>query len=213
MSGILRSKKKLTVLIAFIVACLCVAALGACLKLGLVYYVVVYFLMFAVAALTFAVWRKMKGMSAPFGTFSNIRNVDYLIIGDFCKAKDYVPEGSSYVQVAAPGRGLNSSYQILRHTHSILKEEGGNVVIAIGKSKKDFMIFDMPFLHPITIKKYHLERLRKMSKLTFIFSPIDSIRFLLGGGYSTYVPVQKVDSELASFCAERDYSLICLEKK
>lgn len=211
MSGVLRSKKKIAVLISFIVACLCVVMLGVCLKLGLVFYIVVYFLMFSVAALTFAVWRKMKGMSAPFGTFSNIRNVDYLIIGDFCNAEDYVPKGSSFVQVAAPGRGLNSSYQILRHTHSILKENGGNVVIVLGKSKKEFTIFDMPFLHPITIKKYHLELLKMKSKLTFIFAPLDSVRFLLGS-VSKYSLVQSADAELASFCAERGYSLTCIEK-
>lgn len=217
MSGILKKimmrEKKIAVLLIVFLLMVVAVALGIYLHLNPVYYVIVYALIILGVFLTYAVRNKMRKMSAPFATFSNVRNVDYLVIGDFCKAEDYVPEDKTYVQVAAPGRSLNSSLQILRHTHSILKEEGGNVVIAIGNSKKDFLIFDMPFLHSITIKKFRLERLQKMSKYAFVFSPIESIRFLSGGGYSTYTPVQNVDAELAAFCEERGYSLICLKKK
>ncbi len=216
MSGVLKrikGKKKIAAFGFALLVMAAVAAFGICFHLHPAYYVVVYLLIILIVMLSYAVRNKMRAMSAPFGTFSSTRNVDYLVIGDFCKVKDYVPQGASYVQIAAPGRGLNSSFQILKHTHSILKEEGGSVIIAVGKGKKDFSVFDIPFLHPITIKKYHLERLRKMSKLTFIFSPIDSIRFLLGGGYSAYTPVQNVDAELAAFCEERGYSLVCLKKQ
>jgi len=148
MSGILerimRRKKKVAVLLYTILVMFITAAVGIYLHLNPVYYAIVYILIILIALLDYAVRNKMRTMSAPFDIFSNVRNVDYLVIGDFCRAEDYVPKGKTYVQIAAPGRSLNSSFQILRHTHSILKENG-NVIIPIGNSKKDFMIFDMPF--------------------------------------------------------------------
>ena len=150
-------------------------------------------------------------MLEPFGTYSDVRNVDYLVIGDYCNIRDYVPEGYSYVQITAPNRGYNSAFQILRHTHSILKEEGGTVVMSIGNSRKAFTLFDTQFLHPITIKKYKLEGLCKRSRFPLMFEPIASLRFLWGG-YSAYRFSQDIPVELNVFCKERSYKLIYLEK-
>jgi len=52
-----------------------------------------------------------------------------------------------------------------------------------------------------------------MSNFSFIFSPIESVRFLIGGGYSSYTPVQNDNAELATFCDERGYSLVCIKKQ
>ncbi len=211
MSGILKSRKKLAALLCLGAGAAALAALGVVLHGGILYYAAVYGLMLAVLALCYAVRRKMQKIAAPFGSFSPVRNVDYLVIGDCIDPAACVPQGATFVQVAAPDRSRNASYQILRHTHSILKEEGGNVVIAIGRGKADFTLFDMPFLHPITVKKYHLEGKQRMSRLAFLFAPIASIRFLVGRPHA-FRPAEDVDAQLAAFCQERGYTLTCLER-
>lgn len=157
------------------------------------------------------VFNKINKYHIPFLPNSEIRNVDYLVIGEFIDVSKYVPEGCSHVRISAPSRSYNSSWQILRHTHSILKENGGTVIISAGKSKRDFTIFDVPFLHRITIKKFHLEYLAKLSKFPIFISPIDSLFFLLNnnkssGKYDVIYPPE----ELSDFCRERNYSLIYL---
>lgn len=208
MSRILKNKKKVAIYaIGLTLSILLMSVLHfrwyMMLMLGILYFLLVF--------LNEGVCRKMYYMHKPFEVYSEIRNVDYLLIGDFCNADNYVPKESTYVQISAPNRGFNSSYQILRHTHSILKEKGGTVIMAIGNNKKNFMIFDIPFLHNITIKKYNLEGLRVMSRFPFFFAPIDSLRFLWGG-VSKYAPTQNTDEELSRFCKERDYKIIYLEK-
>lgn len=179
MPWILKNKKKLVFYSGgFVLLIVLASILSNSLFITAIIYVSYFFIM----VLNEIVRIKMNKTRELFDIFSSVRNIDYLIIGDFCVARDYVPNKSSYVQIFAPGRGYNSAYQILRHTHSILKEEKGVVIMTIGESKKDFTIFDVPFLCSLTIKKYNLEDLCKKSKFPVIFAPINSIRFLGGGG-------------------------------
>lgn len=212
MSGILkkllRKKKKVA---AFGALVLLIILAGCALNIKWYGISVACILYFAAASLNELVRKKAERMSKPFGVYSAIRNVDYLVIGGCCNAKDYVPAECSYVQIAAPGRGYHSSFQILRHTHSILKEEGGTIIIAIGKSRNVFTVFDIPFLHPVTIKKYRLERLCRRSKFPLIFAPIASVKFMFGRG-SMYQLLQDVPDELKTFCDERNHKLLCLKE-
>lgn len=122
---------------------------------------------------------KMRKECAPFNAMSKIRNVDYLVIGDQCKIKEIVPIGKTYVQIAAPGRSFTSSFEILRHTFSILKDNGG-VVVIVGKkkSKEKYTIFDLPYFHQVTLKRLGLQRKRILTYIPIIISPIKSIKIL-----------------------------------
>lgn len=179
MSRILGNKKRV---LGYLLGLLIVLLILLWLRTEYVVALLVVGIYLLIAAVNEMTRSKMKRESFPFSTQSSVRNVDFLVIGDYCNVREFIPEGSTVVRICAPGRGYCSSWQLLRHTHSILKENGGTVIMAIGKSKKNFLLFDIPFLHTITIKKYHLEGLCKRSKMPFYFAPFDSLNFLLGGG-------------------------------
>ena len=207
MSGILKklkNKKKFACAVVL-------AALEAVLIVFRLY--ILGILLPCVLLLNWLVKNKLEKQRRPFYPHSLIRNVDYLIIGDMCDASEIVPEGSTYVQIAAPGRGLAASYEILRHTFSILKENGGNAVIVVKRrnsEKEKYSLFDVGFFHTVTINKLGLEDKIMMSKLPFVFSPIKSLVFLLG--------IRKVknikdyhNEEIERFCAEREIGIRILE--
>lgn len=208
MSRILKRKKKIVALFLALVAIMLIGfglhmnaiiVLAACLAVVVFFFINEYIL------------RKIRKELEPFGVYSEIRNVDYLILGNPLQVADYVPVGSSYVEVCAPNRSYDSTWQLLRHTHSILKD-GGTVLMAVDRNRKGFSVFDIPFLHPITIKKYHIERLKKMSHFPIIFALSASIRLAFGRGYSSYNVSQNIPDKLKEFCDARNYKLIFLEK-
>ncbi len=213
MSWILKHKRRFIASLALLIFVAAFTAIYVNLQLNYIGLLVIYVILIALILLNEATRKKLQSFHKPFDTFSEIRNVDYLIIGDQCDPQEFVPEDKTYVQIAAPDRGIRSAYQILRHTHSILKEEGGAVIMTCGKSKKEFSIFDIPFLHPVTIKKYHLENLKMKSNLPILFAPIASLKFLIGGTQHTYTAMRDVDEELITFCEERNYSLKCFVKQ
>ena len=141
--------------------------------------VVIYSILFF---LNWAVVKKNNNQKNPLNVYSDIRNVDYLVIGEYCDVGKIIPGGKTCVRILAPRRSYEASYQILRHTHSILKEEGGTVIICAEKMERKYSVFDIPFFHPITIKKLNLERLKTMSYAPLLFSPVNALRFLIGMG-------------------------------
>lgn len=165
-----------------------------------------------VAILNERVYKKINRQREPFGINSNVRNVDYLLIGDYCDTKNYVSEGMSHVELFAPGRSYEAAFQLLRHTHSILKEEGGTVIMTIGKGKKSYTVFDILFFHEITIKKYSLQLLKKLSRFPLAVEPLNSFKFLVGGIQNNYISTEDVPPELRTFCDERSYRLLFLKK-
>ena len=173
-------------------------------------------LLIAWAVITFLVWvnfrafRKNKAQTDPFGAYSDVRNVNILIIGDMIDPKIAADTGKSFVQICAPGRGLRSCMEILKHTHSILDDESREscVVIALKVSnmnKSGFSVFDVPFFHKITIKKYGLERLCKFEKFPILFEPLGIFRAAFRSKSSSYHEEQSFSPEIAKFCEERGY--------
>ena len=72
--------------------------------------------------------KKIQDQKEPFKIGGKIRNVHYLIIGDMAKPSIMVPANQSFVQIKAPNRSLRASFEILKHTSSILDEDEGNVI-------------------------------------------------------------------------------------
>ena len=173
-------------------------------------------LLIAWAVITFLVWvnfrafRKNKEQTGPFGAYSDVRNVNILIIGDMIDPKIVADTGKSFVQICAPGRGLRSCMEILKHTHSILDDESREscVVIALKGSnmnKSGFSVFDMPFFHRITREKYGLERLCRLERFPVLYEPFGIFSAAFGMKSRDYHEEQSFSPEIQKFCQERGY--------
>lgn len=210
MSRILKYKKKF--IIYLLGLAICIILLQALFRIIWI-TIIGCILYFVATALNELVCRKINRQREPFEINSSVRNVDYLIIGDYCDTKKYVPDGMTYIELFAPERSYKAAFQLLRHTHSILKEEGGTVVVTTGKRGKNYTVFDIVFFHEITIKRYNLELLKKMSRFPIIAEPLNSLKFLMGmGTQNNYMFSEDVPPELRDFCDERGYRLIFLKK-
>lgn len=171
-------------------------------------------LLAGVAILNELTIRKMKKQKEPFGTRSRTRNVDCLVIGDIGpgNAKTAAGEGTA-VSIYLPGCTLAGAYEVLRHTFSILKEEGGNVVLAIKKKNlkiNRYSLFDAYFFHPVTINRLGLKKQKFMSRFPVVFAPVKSLMFLFGAG--TMKNTEKhCDEEIMGFCSERGIAVTVLE--
>ncbi len=138
-------------------------------------------------AIIFINWLTVKKMRKPvlyFDSRCSIRNVDNLIIGELCYVEDFIVPGETYIQLCAPFRKTHSSFEILRHTHSILKEPGGRVSFVLPKqnlSTKSYSIFDIPIfsMSPTSIKYLNMEYKKYLSLFPVCISPVKSLRLLL----------------------------------
>ncbi len=161
------------------------------------------------------VLRNLQLQKTPFQINSNVRNVDFLIIGDMIDSSMVIPQGKSFVQIKAPNRTLYGAFEILKHTSSILDEDNGNVVIAIKnvKPKNYFLIFDIPFFYNLTIKKYDIEKFAKLSRVPFLVKPLSSIKLLLNICNKKWEAKSCPDTDVVGFCDERSIHLMYYEYK
>lgn len=137
--------------------------------------------------LNFFTLQKIQASLAVFDASSKVRNLDYLIIGDLCADKVFIPEGKRAVRLAAPGRSLGASYEILRHTFGILKETGGTAVLAVCGEKMEsceYTVFDLPVfcLSPTSVSRLHLEKMKRQAAYPFLVKPVSSLRLLTSFG-------------------------------
>lgn len=145
----------------------------------------------------------------PFKSRSQVRNIDCLIIGDCADITSLIPKDETYIQIAAPRRGLLSDYELIRHLHSILKEREGKIYIIYSEKNKNrsLSIFDIPFIHTITIKKYHLESISKKVNHLFFSAPVDTIR-LIFCKWNRCGEIRKMEeNRIDAFCGERGYQV------
>ena len=209
MSGILKKitdHKKRVVMMFLLLA---VTAVFLIFKL----YILAAFLIVVVAVNELTV-RKMSKRIAPFSTRSRIRNVDTLVIGetDSVCAKTAAKQGTS-VEICLPGCTLAGAYEVLRHTFSILKESGGNAVLAVKKKnigKIGYSLFDIGFFHVVTMNRLGLKNVRLMSHFPIVFAPVKSLRFLLGIGNKRNAD-EYCDDNIMRFCSERDIEVKILQ--
>lgn len=154
--------------------------------------------------------RKVRKISASesivFTSTSNIRNIDRLVIGDMFSLPPELSDGI-ILQLAAPGRTLEACFEILRHTHSILRDDGtSEVIIAVKKrniKKTRFSIFDIPFLHYITIERKKLNKLKTNAYYPLAYDPIGAILYLLKIDSRNYYETFDLSAEFTEFCKER----------
>ena len=106
---------------------------------------------------------------------------------------------------------MTSSYEILRHTFSILKEESPSAIIAVQKKNLDggYSAFDIPVFErsPISVKRLGVEDLQKKSKYLLLFYPIRSIQLLIGAKKDYPEEMEELPLEMQEFCEERGITL------
>ena len=161
--------------------------------------------------LNWKVRRKNEAIRSIFSlTPSSPRNFDYLVIGDSCNTEDLVPKNSRSICFLAPARTTEASFLIFKHVFSLLKENGGHVVFVVKRKNifsKGITLFDVPFLHPVTIQRLALRSLLKKSRFPLIFSPLLSVKFLLGARQKRKLCREAFPlTEIEAFCKERKIS-------
>ena len=156
--------------------------------------------------------KMIRTQYADFFSADGKRNIDCLVIGDMLDAKSFLAADLNYIQIAAPKRGFLSDYEIIRHAHSILKDNG---IIYIPFRKKyidnKLSVFDYPILHPITLEKYHCKReLRKIS-YPLLFNFRNAILLLIGKSRKHGNVRSGLDSRIDDFCRIRGYEVKYIE--
>lgn len=137
------------------------------------------------------------------------RNFDYVIIGDLVGSENFLDNNSSYLKFTAPNRTLYGSFMILQNRFSWLRE-GGSCIIVCKKQniyKQRIIPFDIPFFHPIVIKKYSLQKEQKLLKYP-LFYPLQTILFLFC--QNRKVMLQKTqcpNMNIIMFCKNRNIKL------
>jgi len=121
-----------------------------------------------------------------------------------------IPSNKRFVQIKAPNRNLLASFEILKHTSSILDEDNGNVIVAIASKNKNncvYSVFDMPFLYILTKKKLGLDRLNKMARFPALIKPLSSIKLALNLDKKKWKEAECPNKDIVCFCAERNFNL------
>lgn len=153
--------------------------------------------------------RKLKDSASVFTPQSEIRNVNRLVIGDQLKMDQLA--GDETIYICAPQRTLTSSFMILKHTHSILRDDGmGEVCIVVRRKnlrKAEYSVFDTAYFYYTTIKMYKLQALQEKARHPFLNQPIRSLQFLLNLRCTKAIETDVLDEEIKEFCEERGYKL------
>lgn len=153
----------------------------------------------------------IEGEVEIFRYTGKIRNIDCLVIGDMYQLPDEWIRDKRIVQLAAPNRSLAASYEILRHTHSILRDDGkAEVIIAVKEKnidKEKFNLFDIPFFHYISIELKKLNNLKRKENYPLLFEPINTIILLFNIKSKKFQKKENLSDEVTDFCLKRGYTV------
>ena len=155
--------------------------------------------------INFSVKKRIDESVLCFNAGSQVRNVDYLVIGDMANVKDICEDGKIIVELCAPNRTLDASYEILRHTYSILKKNG-KVIISCKKrnvEKERYSVFDIIYFHPVTLKRLNIQYSRIKRIFPTIYEPVGSIQLLLNFR-KNYKRSKCRRLDICEFCKVRD---------
>lgn len=143
---------------------------------------------------------------------SSPRNFDYLVVGDFCNTEDLVPKNARSICFLAPERTTEASFIIFKHIFSLLKENGGHVFFVVNRKNvfsKKITVFDVPFLHPVTIQRLGLRPLLKKSRFPLIFCPLLTAKFLLRARHNMKLCREAFpQTEIEEFCKVRKITAV-----
>lgn len=145
-----------------------------------------------------------KQTSCVYGK-NQVRNVDYLIIGDMTDIGDICDKEKKTVCIMAPDRSLEGSFWILKRMFSLLDEESGKAIITVKEKnikKQGVTLFEYAFLSPVyrnILKVHYLERRRKYP---FFYSPVRSLKMICGIKHRS-IKTGCLDNSIEDFCRIR----------
>lgn len=139
------------------------------------------------------------------------RNIDRLIIGDYCDVS-FFEKSNIIVTKLSPSKQSDQSIVLLsKRLYSLLDEHNGILTVVQKKGQRKhegISVFDIPYLHENTIADLGLGGLRKLSKLPFLFDFINSLKIFLK--IERKVKLEKKEcpiQELVIFCKSRNINL------
>ena len=185
--------------------CLWVFILVICFIKHLWFLFAVLILIGIYIAVNFALYKKIKNNVNQMNATGTIRNVDFLIIGEYIDVHSLVDDGSSVFVILSPERSLQASKEILRHTFSILRD-GGTVIITSPKGALNgYTCFDTMWFHDITIKRLGLKIKKLLNKFPLFAEPVKSICLLMRADNKGKKINEMLcpDSEIPKFCSKR----------
>lgn len=209
MSSILRRRKKLALLLLFLIA-----VTAAFTKFWPLSVLLVLAILLLVAD---HIVERKANKSQLLCANRQVKTTDCLVIGDMCHSDITECNGIAFENalfITAPSRSLEASYVILAHTFTILNGATSTCIITHKKSrcKRPFTLFDTPYLHFLTIRKLGLERLAAKAHHPLLHEPTKSLRILLGCKPKGYVQTDCPDRRIVQFCQERGIKLVYLER-
>lgn len=190
-------------------ACAWVIIFFMCLVTQKWSFAVILFIIGGCFAINFILYAKLKRNVNEMNATGTIRNVDYLIIGENFDLSGLIDASSSKFQILSHGRVLCASKEILRHTFSILKEEGTVILLDKGSDIRKFTCFDTMWFHDVTIKRLGLKWEKELNKFPLFLAPIKSICILLNIGNRRWLPreMKCPDESIVEFCSKRGLNL------
>ena len=138
-----------------------------------------------------------------------INKIHTLIIGDTC-SEELVNEykQGNVLCVQFPDRSLEASYLIFMHLESVLEENDRVIILHDNRVPTNrITIFDLPYLHFISIKELNMEGWQKKYARPLLYAPIRSIKFLTRVAKKGYQEAPCPLADLPLFCEERNYQL------
>ncbi len=209
MPWILRKKKKAAALLAF------VFLFTPCwyVTFAIWLLLLLYLLKCRIASRWYSLNRKIASHSNMvlelLHNRQEVRKIHTIIIGDTCSAELVSTyKRGNVLLVQFPERSLEASYHIFMHLESVLEDNARVVVLHDNRSSSNrITVFDLPYLHFISIKELHMEGWQHKQAFPLLYEPIRSIKYLLGvekkGYQETPCPLDK----LVQFCIERNFDL------
>ena len=204
----MNKKKMLCVLVVFSAIVVIFESFLISIKLAFI-VIATFAILVGLLLLNRVTLRKLYLQKDPFKIGGKIRNVDYLVVGDMINPALIVPMNKTFVQIKSPNRSLFASFEILRHTSSILDEDNGHVIIAVKKNTANgsLSVFDIPFLYNLSIKKMGLGKLNRISKFPIFAKPLSSIKLILNCYEKKWKESICPNKNVIVFCKERNFNL------
>lgn len=138
---------------------------------------------------------------------NQVRNVDYLLIGDLFDETLICDKNSTIVSIQSYNRSLDGSFWILKRMFSLVDETRGKVIIVVKEKNvksSDVTLFEYSFLSPVIRRLLNVFYLEKKRRHPFLYSPYKSFQLLYGKrSRNTYV-ASCPNSDIVAFCKERN---------
>ena len=142
--------------------------------------------------------------------FSTIgRNYRCLIIGEVCDLSPLKFDLSECICFLSPARrSMLATKELIKRLYSLLDEDKGHLYIILRKesvSNTKISVFDIPYLHEITMNLLKIRYMKLISKFPLFMDPISCARYLLKLNCSSdLVEADCPSKEISDFCQERN---------